>query len=466
MNPLTLYDSSMKRSFATLVSIMVCFIAAQAQVFTAVSESGTGLQNQTWFYSGAGKDLDQSEIKKYWNEGKRITSVAHTDVGWFVVMSKNSGYTMQTYHYASDWPTDWLREKEGNGYRITSVAHSGSKWMIVLSQGTGISTQSWYYGAWSTVKDKIKADWDKNYHVTSIVWDGDGWFVVMSKGTKYNRQSYLWAKSYSEIREKIKSYWNKGYSLRSIDYGEGEYVALMVTYADGHKPQQSFVGSSDGVSGTIKDWWNSKKSLVYIGGYGGNQKVYASTKSNSSVNANNNTSAGGYSVQVQANGSKRINLPDGGFRIVRDQSDGSQTYYEEHPCISCHGDGRCHICWGTGGTYNSYTGIFYPCRGCLGKNICFSCQGKGKTTLTGVYKNGVARGIGNDGRVYSGSADSNSGSGSGSSRSGSSSGSSRSNDYIETIVYAPNYTGGDNTQWCEKCKEYAPAHSHIRKRVH
>jgi len=25
-----------------------------------------------------------------------------------------------------------------------------------------------------------------------------------------------------------------------------------------------------------------------------------------------------------------------------------------HPCIICHGDGRCHICNGTGGTYNSY----------------------------------------------------------------------------------------------------------------
>ena len=160
----------MKRSFVTVVAVMMYFIVAQAQVFTAVSESGTRYQNQTWFYSGAGKELDQS---------------------------------------------------------------------------------------------------------------------------------------------KIKSYWDKGYSLRSIDYGEGEYVALMVTYADGHKPQQSFVGSSDDVSSTIKGWWNSQKSLVYVGGCGGSQNTYASANNNSG-NANN-TSAGGYSVKVQANGSKRVNLPDGGF---------------------------------------------------------------------------------------------------------------------------------------------------------
>lgn len=294
----------------------------------------------------------------------------------------------------------------------------------------------------------------------------------MSKGTKYNRQSYLWASTYNGIREKIKTYWGKGYSLQLLDYGEGEYVALMVTYSDGHKPQQSFIGSSDEISGTIKGWWNSNKSLVYVGGSEGVRGSYASTggktsgSGSSSVgNTNNNTSAGKYSVEAMANGAKRVNLPDGGYRIIREQSDGSQTYYEEHPCIICHGDGKCHICWGTGGTYNSYTGIFYPCSGCVGKNVCHACQGKGKTTLTGVYKNGVARGMGNDGRVYSGSASSGGSSGSGSSRSGSS-GSSRSNDYIETIEYAPNYTGGDNTQWCDKCKKYAPAHSHIRKRVY
>ena len=40
-----------------------------------------------------------------------------------------------------------------------------------------------------------------------------------------------------------------------------------------------------------------------------------------------------------------------------------------------------------------------------------------------------------------------------------------SNDYIETIEYAPNYTGESNDVWCEKCQEFAPRHSHIRKRV-
>lgn len=129
------------RSFAVIVVALQCFVALKAQNFTAVSESGSGYQNQTWFSSGVGKSLDENYIKQYWNEGKRITSVSYNDNGWFVVMSKNSGYTMQTYHYASDWPSDWLSKKQKEGYRITSINSDGNKWLIVMSQGSGISSQ-------------------------------------------------------------------------------------------------------------------------------------------------------------------------------------------------------------------------------------------------------------------------------------------------------------------------------------
>ncbi len=466
----------MKHPLTFAVMAITCLIQAYADDFTAISETGTGYQNQTWFYSGAGQELAQDKIKKYWDEGKRITSISYTDLGWFVVMSKNSGYTMQTYHYDKSWPTDWLTENEKQGYRITAVSNSGSKWLIVMSQGTGITTQTWFYGEWNSLTDRISDRWKDKYHITSVVWDGKAWFVVMSKGSKYSHQRINWASSYSGIRDKIKKAWDAGYSLQLLNKGEGNYVAVTTKFVDGHTPQQSFVGSSSDIKSTIHKWWDSKKSIVFVGGGDALQwTTYASNNSNSnnSNNSNNNsnnnynnTATGKYSVQTMANGGKRENLPDGGFRISRTQKDGSQTFYEEHPCYICKGDGKCHICWGTGGTLNGYTGIFYPCSGCAragGINKCYACQGKGKTTLTGTYKDGVAQSIGNDGRMYIGTAD---GSNSRSSSRSRSKSRNRSNDYVETIEYAPNYTGGDNSQWCEKCHKYAPAHSHIRKRVH
>ncbi len=52
---------------------------------------------------------------------------------------------------------------------------------------------------------------------------------------------------------------------------------------------------------------------------------------------------------------------------------------------------------------------------------------------------------------------------SGSKSKSSSSSSSNVKNYIETIEYAPNYTGKDNSEWCDICKKVAPAHKHIKK---
>lgn len=55
--------------------------------------------------------------------------------------------------------------------------------------------------------------------------------------------------------------------------------------------------------------------------------------------------------------------------------------------------------------------------------------------------------------------------GSSSSDRGSSSYGSSDNDYIETIEYAPDYTGNAPDVWCSKCGKYMPRHSHIKKRI-
>ena len=47
-------------------------------------------------------------------------------------------------------------------------------------------------------------------------------------------------------------------------------------------------------------------------------------------------------------------------------------------------------------------------------------------------------------------------------RSSSSSSSSRGVQYIESIEYAPEFTGHATNVWCEKCKKYMPRHAHIK----
>lgn len=464
--------NSTRRLWAVALAIVACALQLHAYNFTAVSESGTGYESQTWFYCGSGNDLDQTKIKNLWNEGKRITSVAYTDKGWFVVMAKNTKLTMQTYHYDSTWPTEWITEKERDGYHFTSIGHSDNRWMLVMSQNSGYTSQTWMYDNWSALKSRISSKWSDGYKVTSAVHNGKKWLVVMSKGTKYSQQEWMKESTYAAIRNRIKAEWDKGWSLQSLDYGGGEYLAMMVKYTDGHKPAQSFVGSSDNISGNIDDWWKAGKKLAHIGGGKDNgnasQPTYASNGNSGNGNGNYGVgkATGKVTFEQLPNGGERVNLPDGGYRVNYKQKDGSILSYEAHPCIICHGTGQCTVCYGTGGRYAN--GIFYPCNYCCGTNKCRACQGNKVTTLTSTYKNGVAVGYGNDGRQYIGTADDGNSRSSSRDRSRNKSSRSRnkSNDYVETIEYAPNYTGlGDNV-WCEKCQSWGSRHSHIRKRVH
>lgn len=50
-------------------------------------------------------------------------------------------------------------------------------------------------------------------------------------------------------------------------------------------------------------------------------------------------------------------------------------------------------------------------------------------------------------------------------RSSSSSSSGGGVQYIESIEYAPEFTGHTTNVWCERCKKYMPRHSHIKKPV-
>ena len=117
----------------------VCLSAQNKTIL--ITESHLPYKSQTWFYSGNGQDLDESKIKSYWDQGKRITSVAYTTNGWFVTMANSSGITMQTYKLSQIWPKDWIKEKWVQDYYITSIARSNKEWLVVMSQGTEFTDQ-------------------------------------------------------------------------------------------------------------------------------------------------------------------------------------------------------------------------------------------------------------------------------------------------------------------------------------
>lgn len=135
----------MKKMIPLLMSLIVMFGAKAQDKTIILTETKQPYTSQTWFYSGVGNDLQGDVIKKNWDEGRRITSVAYTKNGWFVTMAKDTGIGAQTYHYSSDWPGDWIKKHWDENYHITSISCNYNKWMIVMSQGSGYTGQTWSY---------------------------------------------------------------------------------------------------------------------------------------------------------------------------------------------------------------------------------------------------------------------------------------------------------------------------------
>ena len=53
---------------------------------------------------------------------------------WAVVMSTESGFSLQSWKTSSQFPEDWVKEHWDKGYDITSVAYGGGLWGVVMSK--------------------------------------------------------------------------------------------------------------------------------------------------------------------------------------------------------------------------------------------------------------------------------------------------------------------------------------------
>jgi len=107
----------------------------------------TGYGNQRYTLPTPMTDSRREWIKKRWDEGYRITTIAGDDTpeteddGWLVVMSQNSGLTEQTFSGPGPWPTDWIAAKQKEGFRITTIAGVPDRAIVVMSKGTKLGVQ-------------------------------------------------------------------------------------------------------------------------------------------------------------------------------------------------------------------------------------------------------------------------------------------------------------------------------------
>jgi hypothetical protein len=165
-------------------------------------------------YSSVDSVSHNDWINQKWKEGFSITSLAAGDRRWLVVMSKDVGYTSQTFsNEVTEFPGDFIEGKWGEGYRITSVANTGGKWVVLMTKGTGYTEQTYFWG-YPFPTDKIKEKQALGFEITYLASDHKQWMVVMSKGSGYSDQIYYWTED--SPSDWINQKWSQGYYITSM----------------------------------------------------------------------------------------------------------------------------------------------------------------------------------------------------------------------------------------------------------
>lgn len=375
----------MKLKILFLHLIFFTSLCLKAQDQTILIATKTKFATQTWFYCGHGNALDTQKIKEKYNENYYITSVSYTDKGWFVALSKNCGFTSQSYNYTTEWPSDWLSERRSKGYYITSIAAGNGKWMIVVSKGI-YTNQVWEYDKWDNLNKFLQEYWKKGYEITDIEYTNGKWLLIMSANAPYKDQSCIFQYTESDARKMINKYWDEGRRIQLVEYGDGKYFILASKFKDGSLPSQSFGFNVNDVKKWISDEWNEGRDITYIGGGTNVSSKRENNTANHNHNHNNHNNHNGKTVVIDAT----MPYMNGTARHVI-YSDGSGYSEYDFPCTNLHcRNGRCTMCNGTGIFVHPMVNYTTYCTAC-NNGLCKYCGGKGRITNSKHWAPGEAQ---------------------------------------------------------------------------
>lgn len=273
---------------------------------------GTGFGVQSWVTR---YKFPKDEIKKYWDEGKSITSMSYGNGLWMVTMSKNSGLGLQSYNYGASWPTEWIKKKWDAGRRITEMTYGNGQWAFAMSENSGYSDQ-----VYSVSKEWPREFLDKywkndSYSITSIAYGAGHWAVVLSRTPGQNPGQRIRAGA-EFPSDDVSECWSEGYDVTTMAYGD-EWVVILTkgfdlvqSYDEGTAFPKSFVSEKWDAGYAISD-------AIYTYVETGGNSVLNFTGTASTGGSTNNTIASNPSYQhTNTNPSTTSTVNNGSINAV------------------------------------------------------------------------------------------------------------------------------------------------------
>ena len=283
-------------------NILLLFVLALCSVPAAkadlkdivIMDGNKGFSTQTYFSTGRDNPFPKEKIKKYWDEGKRITSLSHGASGWCVAVSGNSGIQRQLYFYQYKWPKDEISKYWNEGYRITNAVNDGHNWAVVMSEDSVYVDQDIIVCATKELAPTIEKCWT-NKHAVSILtsYKQDTWLIITDGSHPNGLQAYDVEYSYDAIKQRIYERWNDGFTLKILEKSDNTYVAISTKYEHAPVAVQSFYVNTKLDGDYIKEQWDKHRDIAYFGS-GKTFDIPESPTSYSQANSNNTGSQPGY----------------------------------------------------------------------------------------------------------------------------------------------------------------------------
>ena len=198
--------------------LFISSIACYQELWALIMDAGTDYSDQVYQLSST--FLPKDWIMEKWEEGFYITSIAGSNCGRsFVVMSKGTSYTQQSYKVSESFPFKWINKKWKEGFYVTCMGTSSTRWAVVMSRNAGFVDQvvelDFQYPS-----EGIHRRWDSGFRITSCAATVDQAAFVLSIPRKRpldETQETLRTSAFPSAH--VKDKWGKNLYIAGVAYG-------------------------------------------------------------------------------------------------------------------------------------------------------------------------------------------------------------------------------------------------------
>ncbi len=232
------------------------------------------------------ENFPKDEIKSDWNAGYNVSGLSYENNEWVLVTSKGTGYSTQTWMTRREWKKEDIKAKWNEGYLITEVSYGNGVYAVVFSKTPALGRQRWATKASSFPGDKIREFGDEGLKITKVFYGKDRWVLVCTKDSRIKNQKWFKRKNFPA--EDIETYTTQGYSISQLSKENGWWVLVMNQYYGSDQPTVWF-RSAEFPKDQIRKYWDQDYYLTEMSYAKPSTRVTSSSTATTSTN-NKNTS--------------------------------------------------------------------------------------------------------------------------------------------------------------------------------